>query len=326
VALLVVESKFTQGAWAVIVAIPVLIAGFYSVHRHYRKVGRRLRAGVAAVEAAPPATNRVVLYVESSNAALREALWYAREIAGDEFHAIHVPGGSSDPGIRPRFRELTDLKPDLEIVQPEDGRVDAVIEYLWALPRGESNFVTVVIPELFKRQSVAEAVVRRVEFSLKLRLLTEPGVVITDVPMIASKARDWRPPTRAVCRILVSGAHAASMRAVNYAGTLGFSDTRAVFFAFDHEDAVRLEAEWYERQMAIQLEIEEAHFRDLGDPLLQYLRRITSDPDAIAVVIMPEPVFTGSARLLHNQRALYIKRLLLFEPRVILASVPYRLD
>jgi hypothetical protein len=29
-------------------------------------------------------------------------------------------------------------------------------------------------------------------------------------------------------------------------------------------------------------------------------------------------------RLLHNQRALYIKRLLLFEPRVILTSVPYR--
>jgi hypothetical protein len=36
-------------------------------------------------------------------------------------------------------------------------------------------------------------------------------------------------------------------------------------------------------------------------------------------------VFSGSSRLLHNQRALYLKRLLLFEPRVVLASVPYRL-
>jgi hypothetical protein len=40
---------------------------------------------------------------------------------------------------------------------------------------------------------------------------------------------------------------------------------------------------------------------------------------------MPELVFSGSSRLLHNQRALYLKRLLLFEPRVVLASVPYRL-
>jgi len=39
---------------------------------------------------------------------------------------------------------------------------------------------------------------------------------------------------------------------------------------------------------------------------------------------MPELVFSGPQRLLHNQRALYIKRLLLFEPRVILTSVPYR--
>jgi hypothetical protein len=43
-------------------------------------------------------------------------------------------------------------------------------------------------------------------------------------------------------------------------------------------------------------------------------------------VIMPELIFRGWRRLLHNQRALYIKRLLVFEPRVILASVPYRLN
>jgi len=42
-------------------------------------------------------------------------------------------------------------------------------------------------------------------------------------------------------------------------------------------------------------------------------------------VTPPDFVPAGGAQLLHNQRALYIKRLLLFEPRVILASVPYQL-
>ena len=41
---------------------------------------------------------------------------------------------------------------------------------------------------------------------------------------------------------------------------------------------------------------------------------------------MPELVFRGWRRLLHNQRAFYVKRVLLFEPRVILAVVPYRLN
>jgi hypothetical protein len=41
--------------------------------------------------------------------------------------------------------------------------------------------------------------------------------------------------------------------------------------------------------------------------------------------VMPELVVRGLSRALHNQKALYLKRLLLFEPHVILASVPYQL-
>jgi amino acid transporter len=324
VALLVIQAKFAAGAWAVIVAIPVMIVGFYGVNRHYRKVERRVRAGVAAVAAAPPPTNDVVLYVESEDTALHEALWYARQIAGDHFRAIHVPGPRSDPGIRARFRSLTDIHPDLEVLDPDLGRPEAVIDYLWSLPRGESNFVTVVIPELFRRRTLLAAVERRTELALKLRLLREPGVVITDVPVLAQNGHQPL-PGRAVGRLLVSGAHAASLRAANYASTLGFEDTKALFFAFDNEESERLRAEWMAGGIQMPLQIEEAPFRDIGDPLLAALREITADPEAVAVVIMPELIFSGPQRLLHNQRALYIKRLLLFEPRVILTSVPYRL-
>ena len=47
--------------------------------------------------------------------------------------------------------------------------------------------------------------------------------------------------------------------------------------------------------MQVPLEIEEAPFRDLGDPLLRHLRRITTDPDTVAVVLMPELV-SGARR------------------------------
>ena len=322
VALLVIQAKFAAGAWAVIVAIPLMILGFYGVNRHYRKVERRVRAGVAAVAAAPPPTNDVVLYVESADASLQEALWYARQIAGADFRAIHAPGSHSDPGIRARFRTLTDINPDLEVLNPDLGRAEAVIDYLWSLPRGESNFVTLVIPELFHRRSVLAAAERRTELALKLRLLREPGVVITDVPVLAQNGGQPL-PRRAACRLLVSGAHAASMRAANYASTLGFEDTKALFFAFDNEESERLGSDWLASGIRIPLKIEEAPFRDIGDPLLASLRKITADPEAVAVVIMPELIFSGPQRLLHNQRALYIKRLLLFEPRVILTSVPY---
>jgi amino acid transporter len=324
VAVLVVESKFREGAWAVMVAIPLLVLSFYGIRKHYRKVARRLRAGVAAVTAAPLALNHVVVDVEAFDDALQEAVWYARQVGDGRFEAIHVAGKHSDPGLRPRWRQFTEMHPDLEILTPENGRTDAVIEYLWALPRGESRFVTVVVPELFRSPSLVDAA-RRSEFSLKLRLLREPGVVITNVPVLA-RSQEHHPPKRLACRILVSGGHAASLRAARYAETLGIEETRAVFFAFDAEEAERMQDEWDELATTVPLEIEEAQFRDLGDPLLAHVRRITDDPDAAAAVVMPELVFSGLARTLHNQRALYIKRLLLFEPRVILSSVPYRLD
>ncbi len=324
VTVLVVESKFREGAWAVMVAVPLLVLAFYGIRKHYRKVARRLRAGAAAVAAAPPATNHVVLDVERFDDSLKDAVWYARQIAGERFDAIHVAGKYSDPGLRPRFRQFTEMHPDLEILTPENGRTDAVIEYVWALPRGESSFVTVVVPELFQNRSLLSAA-RRDEFSVKLKLLREPGVVITNVPVVAQPG-EHRPPKRIACRVLVSGAHAASLRALRYAETLGLDDTRAVFFAFDAEEAERMREEWAERDVQVPLEIEEARFRDIGDPLLAHVRRITADPDVAAAVIMPELVFSGLARTLHNQRALYVKRLLLFEPRVVLSSVPYRLD
>ena len=324
VTVIVVVTKFAQGAWLVIVAIPLLVLGFYGVQRHYRRVGRRLRAGIEAVRAVTAkTTNTTVLYVESLDEATDEAVWYARLVAGEEFHPIHVPGPNTDSGIRARWFSRVGERPRLEILSPETGRVDAAMEYVWTLPRGEADFVTVVIPELFRRRSLREAFRRRVPISLKLRLLFESGVAITDVPVVAGTQDGL--PERVAVRVFVSGVHAATLRALNYARTLGLPDTHAVYFAFSAEEAERMKRDWLTAGLQTPLEVVEAPFRDIGTPLLAYLRKLTADPDVAVAAVMPEIVVRGRSRLLHNQRALYVKRLLLFEPRVLLTSVPYQL-
>ena len=200
---------------------------------------------------------------------------------------------------------------------------EAVLEQVWRSPRGESTFVTVVIPELFRRASLLEAIRKPRALLLKLRLLAEPGVVVADVPVLAGVADGV--PEQAVVRVLVSDVNAASMRAVNYARTLGIKDTRAVTFAFSAEEGEAIRREWLAQGPRIPLEVHEAPYRDIGTPLLSYLRQLTDDEKTEAIVVMPELVLRGPRRALHNQRALYLKRLLLFEPRVILASVPYQL-
>jgi amino acid transporter len=326
VACIVVWTKFTAGAWMVIIAIPVMIAAFYSINRHYRSVGRRLRAKTKAVLSRRIPTNTVVLYVERLDTATREALWYAQKISNGTLRAIHVPFPGSDPGIRPRFFRWAAGHPHLEILPEEDEPLDAVLEYVWGFPHGEAEFVTVVVPELFRKPSVS-AVVRPRTFALKRGLLREPGVVVADVPKLAASADggDWVEPRRAVAVVPVAAVQVVSLRALVYAQSLGLDDTRVVHFSFDEDETPRIERDWQRLGLGTPLEVVDAPFRDLGPPLLARIRQITAEPDTVAVVVMPELVVRGTDRLLHNHRALYVKRLLLFEPRVIVTSVPYQL-
>jgi amino acid transporter len=321
---IVIWTKFSAGAWMVTIAIPLLIVSFYSVNRHYRTVARRLRAKAKAVLARPQPANTVILYVERLDAATREAFWYAKTISSDQLRAVHVPFPGSDAGIRPRFFRWAQGEPHLEVLPPEAEPLDAVLEYVWSFPHGEGDFVTVVIPELFRKPSLVSAL-RRSTLSLKIGLLREPGVVVTDVPWLAVPNASWTEPSRVSCIVPIADVHAASLRALVYARSLGLEDTRAVFFAFEDDDAARLQRDWRRFELDVPLEVVEAPFRDVGQPMLDYLRRVTSEPAARAAVVMPELIVRGTDRLLHNQRALYLKRLLLFEPQVILTSVPYQL-
>ncbi len=323
VAIVVILTKFGEGAWIVTVAVPLMVVAFYGVRRHYEGLQRRLSAGAAAVAAAPAAHNRTLVVVESLDEATEAAAWLADKISPGGFRAIHVPVRGSDPGIRPRWFEEHGGKPLLEVHEDPHGLTAGLLDEVWRLPRSESEFVTVVLPELFDKPTLTEQFRHPRELRLKLRLLSEQGVVVADVPVVRGPKRTF--PERLVARVLVSGVNAATMRAANYASTLHIGDTQGVHFAFNAEDARAIRSEWAAQGPRVPLHVEEAPYRDIGAPLLRHLRGLTEDPDVAVLVLMPELITRGWRRVFHNQRALYIKRLLLFERHVILASVPYQL-
>jgi amino acid transporter len=323
-----IATRFAEGAWMVIVAIPVIVLLFLLVYRHYEQVGRELRPG--RLRFGERGTNHVVLVVTDVDAAAMEALGYVRSLRPDGFDALYV-GDGARVDVQGRWDEIARGDPGL-VFPGGRGRVAAVIEHVRHVPRGPHDFVTVVIPELFRKRSLVHALTRPVTFRLKLRLLAEPQVVITDVPVLQEKGQppgvDGRPliPERVEALVFVSAPHDATVRAVNYTMTLNAHETRAVFLATDPDEVPDFLRQWAERRIGVELDVIEAPFRDLGPPLLEEVRRLTADPGTVTTVVMPEfLVSRWWHRLLHNNRALFIKRMLLFEPRVILSSVPYQL-
>ena len=123
VTVVVIWTKFAEGAWLVIVAIPLLVLSFLGINRHYRRFARRLRAGVGAVRAARPPTNEVLLAVEAIDVATEGALWYARQVAATrpDPSAAH-PGRAHRQGIRPRWFDFAQAEPKLEVLTCDEGR------------------------------------------------------------------------------------------------------------------------------------------------------------------------------------------------------------
>jgi amino acid transporter len=328
VLVIVAVTKFRGGAWIVIAAMPVIVLTFSAIHRHYEHVRRELAKG--RVRYGESGTNRVLFVLTDVDAAAAEALGYVRAMRPDSFQVAYV-GPRPFEDAAAQWRELSPTGPE-PIPASEGSKVENVIRLIRRVPREPNDFITVVIPELFRKPSLIQAALKPVTFRLKVRLLSEPQVVISDVPVLAEEGRpdgvDGRPliPERIEALVFVASVHDATVRAINYAESLNAHETRAIFLATEPEEIPGFLDEWARRGIGVRLDIVEAPFRDLGPPLLEEVRRVTADPGTVAAVVLPEFLVTRWwHRILHNNRALYVKRQLIFESRVILSSVPFHL-
>ena len=241
------------------------------------------------------------------------AVWYTRRISGGTFAAVHVPGKTTDTGIRARWFDLTGGEPHLDVTPPGLDATKIVLEAIAALRQADDEIVTVVLPEQFRKRSILAAA-QREQFRLKLRLLVEPRVVVADVPAVTSERRpEGRVPDRLLVRVSPTGS--TRPRSVR-------SSTHACSARPTCVPSTSASGSWGDDDLGLPVDDEPQQER-LGDSLLTYVRRLTDDPAVAVNVVLPERIHENM-RFLRGRRALAIKRCLLFEPHVILSSVPSR--
>jgi amino acid transporter len=330
VLMIVTITKFTHGAWIVIVAMPIIVTLFWSVHVHYERVAKILRAGRFRGTDRP--RNGFVLLVKTLDEPTLDAIAYLRAVRPTRLVPLYMGPPEDFDRVReawlasaPRLGELV-MRDDVE-----SHPVRAVKRLVRSVRHSPEEFVTVVIPERVIGGLFSQFLRQRTALALKTSLLFEPGVVVTDVPLLPEEdagSRGPRPvePTRNVVLVPVSAVNDASVRAVLYARSLNPSAIEALFMVLDPEDAQGVVDEWHDRRMDVPLVMVEAPFRDISEPLLREIRRHAERRDTVVTVVLPELVPRHWwEQLLHGQTGLFIKRLLLFEPSVVLTSVPFHL-
>jgi amino acid transporter len=134
-------------------------------------------------------------------------------------------------------------------------------------------------------------------------------------------------PARNHAIVLVSRLHLPTMRALAYALGTRPSTIEALTVGIDDEDTIRLQDEWARHDLEIPLVVVHSPYREMVRPVLGYIHQLRrQSPRDVVTVFIPEYVVgRWWEQLLHNQSALRLKARLLFEPGVMVTSVPWQL-
>jgi hypothetical protein len=134
-------------------------------------------------------------------------------------------------------------------------------------------------------------------------------------------------PPRNHALVLVSRLHLPTMRAISYAKATRPSSLTGVTIQVDEAETSRLLEQWDRHGLDIPLVILESPYREITRPLVDYIRGLHREsPRDVVTVFVPEYVVgRWWEQLLHNQSALRLKARLLFEPGVMVTSVPWQL-
>ncbi len=183
VALIVVVSKFTSGAWIPAVVIPLMVAIFRSIARHYRLVGGSVK--IEPGYKPPRHTHTVVVLVGTVNRGVMDAIQYARELAPDRLIALSVVTGPEEQELLADAWTRFDIPiPVHTILSPYRELTGPVLSYLDEIDADTvDDVITVIIPE-FVTQWKTQWLHNQSAFALKARLLYRPNTVVTSVPVL----------------------------------------------------------------------------------------------------------------------------------------------
>jgi len=134
-------------------------------------------------------------------------------------------------------------------------------------------------------------------------------------------------PSRVHAVVLVSRLTTPALRALAFARATRPSSLEALTIRTNPRDTERLLADWHTREVPVPLTVLDSPYRDMTRPAVEYIAEIRrrSPRDVVAVFVPEYVVEHWWEQLLHNQSALRLKTRLLFQPGVMVTSVPYRL-
>jgi amino acid transporter len=336
VTVIIAYAKFGEGAWAVMLFVPIMVVLLVRMNHRYQREDRELNEGLAPFDTSKVGRATVVVPIEDLDRKTIHALRYAKTVRSESVHAVHFASDpKADAELGRRWKELGTPIP-LEIVTHRGDLPSALAWYISALsPEVEVN---VVVPgparlgrlERLRRGGTGSRIAKA--------LIPYPNARTT---LVRDHLGDGHPPTDDVSDghgrhviprlnhrvvVLVGRADRASLQAVRYALSLGATEVRAVHAAVDQHNQDELIRRWMELRLPVQLDVIECWDRNVARSLEAYVVELMDPHTEVTVVLARRDYAQLRQRILHDRTSRSIAKALGRYEHVDIAVVPYHLE
>jgi amino acid transporter len=176
-------TKFRDGAWIVVILIPVLVFIFFQIHRHYKHLAARLSLEEYGVAPRSP-RHRVIVAIGGVHRGSIAALSYAQMLS-DDITAVYV---SLDPAeaakVRAKWETWSDGVRLVVLESPYRLLIEPLLAYIEKIAgqRQPNETITIVVPQFVPKHFWENLLHNQTALILRMALLFKPGIVITEVP------------------------------------------------------------------------------------------------------------------------------------------------
>jgi amino acid transporter len=185
---IVLLTKFAQGAWIVVVAAPILFVAMKAVSQHYRHINEELAPPASGV--ALPEEVHAVVPVSNLLAPTLRALAFAQATAPATLRAVKVSAEDTEDPLPEQWEQRGVPVPLVVIESPYRETVRPLLQYVRQLRRDyPGGVISIIIPEYVVRHWWQNLLHNQTALRLKARLLFEPSVSVTSVPWVIGAQR-----------------------------------------------------------------------------------------------------------------------------------------
>nr|WP_180217998.1 APC family permease [Streptomyces albus] len=200
VLVVVLATKFTQGAWLAVVAAVVMWLMMHGIKRHYDATAAELAVTDPRAELTPPSRVLVIVLVSTIHKPTLRALAYARAFKPQWLEALTVAvERDEEQTLEHQWQDLDIDVPLTVLDSPYREITRPVVDYVRSIRReSPRDVVAVFIPEYVVGHWWENLLHNQSALWLKARLLFTPGVMVISVPwQLTSSTRADRPAARA---------------------------------------------------------------------------------------------------------------------------------